>query len=751
MIGQTVSHYKIFEQLGCGGMGIVYRAQDLKLGRPVALKFLPSELTRNHEAKTRFILEAKNASALDHPNICTIYELGETAEGQVFIAMACYEGETLEHALRGGPFKVDRAVTVAEQIASGLTEAHRTGIIHRDIKPANIILTQDGTPKIIDFGLAKLAGQMGLTRSRSRVGTPAYMSPEQIRGEEVDARTDLWSLGVVLYEMLTGRLPFAADDEYAFLYKILNEPPDPPTRHRPDITPSLWSILDRLLAKDLVERYQSARDLLRDLGSGKSESEYHPPAPTTIASIAVLPFEDMSPEHDQDYFCEGIAEELINALTHVDGLRVVARISSFAFKGKQGKVREIGRRLAVETILEGSIRKADHRLRVTVQLTSVQDESALWSERYDRRLEDIFAIQDDVCVSVVERLRVMLGRGERMNLVRRRANNHEAYNLYLKGRFLHNQRRRESIRKSIEYYSQAAAIDPSFALAYVGLAETYEVLGSWRELPPDFAFSEARRASKTALQLDDLLPEAHVIAGYVSLFCDWSWKAAEREFQRAITLNPACAEAHHHRAHYLEATGRFDLALSAINRAMELEPVAPSLNCCATQILFSARRYDEAVRQGYATLEMAPSLYGLLGWIGAAYIKNGLVQAGLAAIAEGRRHLIGDPRLQALYGTACAMAGDIEGARGALEKLLALSLEKYVDQYYIAWLHEALGNRDCALKSLEKAYDEHSRWMAWVAVDPLMDGLRAEPRYIGLIEKVGVIIAPHFPTSTELL
>jgi adenylate cyclase len=375
---------------------------------------------------------------------------------------------------------------------------------------------------------------------------------------------------------------------------------------------------------------------------------------------------------------------------------------------------------------------------VTVQLTNVEDESALWSERYDRTLEDIFAIQDDVCVSIVSELKVMLGQGERSNLVRRRAKHHEAYNLYLKGRFLFNQRKHESVARSTECYSQAVALDPAFALAYAGLAESYEVLGSWRDLPRDHAFGEARKASETALRLDDRLPEAHVVAGYVRMFCDWSWTAAEREFQRALTLNPACAEGHHMRAHYLEMMGKFDLALSEIDRAMELEPVAPSLHSCAAQILYNARRYDPAIRQAYATLEMAPTFHGLYGWIGAAYLKNGLLDSGLAALTEGLAHLPQDPRLQALFGTACALSGDTEGANRVLARLHAMSKEKYVDSYYTTWLHEAMGNRRDACESLERAYDERSNWLPWLAVDPLLDSLRSDPGCAGLLRKMGL-------------
>ena len=738
MVGKVISHYRILEQLGGGGMGLVYRAEDSRLKRTVALKFLPTALTRDVEAKERFIHEAQSASALDHPNICTIHELGETEEGQLFIVMACYEGENLQKKLERGPLAKDAAVALAIQIASGLTEAHKRGIIHRDIKPGNIIITADGTARIIDFGLAKLAGQARLTKTGSTLGTVAYMSPEQARGEELDARTDIWSLGVVLYEMLSGRPPFAAEHEQAALYRILNEDPEPLSAFRGDLSPEILQVVERTLEKDPVERYPSALELLQDLRLARSGGGTRPEAPKAFASVAVLPFEDMSQEHDQEYFCDGVAEELINALAHVSGLRVVARTSSFSFKGQRKDVREIGRKLGVGTLLEGSVRKADRRLRITVQLTSTRDSSPLWSERYDRNLEDIFAIQDDVCVSVVDRLKVILGHGERTDLVRRRTSDHEAYNLYLKGRFLLNQRKHESVARSIEYYSQAVALDPSFALAYAGLAESYEVLGSWRDIPMESAFSEARRASQAALRLDDRLPEAHVVAGYVNLFCDWNWAAAEREFQRALTLNPACAEAHHMRAHYLEMMGKFEMALSEITRAVELDPVTPSVSSCTAQVLYHARRYDEAIRQAYATLEMAPTFYGLYGWIGAAYVKSGLLDSGVATLREGLQHLPEDPRLVALYGSACAISRNKEEASASLAKLDALSKAKYVDPYYRTWLFEALGDRTAAWESLIQAYNEHSNWLPWVSVDPLLDELRTDPRVVKILERLGL-------------
>jgi serine/threonine-protein kinase len=738
LIGKTVSHYNILEKIGGGGMGIVYRAQDTRLSRTAAVKFLPPELTTDPVAKARFIHEARAASSLDHPNICTIYDLGETDEGEVFIVMACYEGETLRRKIERGPLPVAEATGLALQIASGLAEAHRGGIVHRDIKPANIIVTAAEVVRIIDFGLAKLAGEARLTRSGSAAGTAAYMSPEQVRGEDVDARTDLWSLGVVIYEMLAGKSPFEAEHEQAAFYRILNDEPGALASQRTDIPPALQAVVNRALRKDPVDRYPSALEMANELKLVRSGGE--PPAPHSepVASVAVLPFQDLSPERDQEYFCDGVAEELINALTHVTGLRVVARTSSFSFKGQRTDAREIGRRLGVRTLLEGSVRKSERHLRITVQLTDVREGSAVWSERYDHDLEDIFSIQDSVCAAVVRNMNVTLGRGDQINLTRRRASNSEAYNLYLKGRFLFNQRKHESVARSLDYYLQAVDVDPTFALAYAAMAEAYEVLGSWHDLPWEDAFDRARRASQTALRLDEGLPESHVSAGYVSMFCDWNWTTAERAFQRALTLNPACAEAHHQRAHYLELMGKFEMAIGEIRRAMELEPVAPSLGSCAAQIFYHARRYNEAITQAYATLEMAPQFHGLNGWIGAAYLKSGLSGPAIAAFQEGLRHLSEDPRLHALFGTASAISGREGDARASIEKLKALSAQKYVDPYYLIWLHNALGDRSAALECLDMAHRVHSGWLPWMAIDPLLDDLRTETQAVDILEHLGL-------------
>jgi serine/threonine protein kinase len=421
--GTVVSHYKIIEKIGAGGMGVVYKAEDTRLKRLVALKFLPADLTRDSGAKERFTREAQAASALDHNNICTIYEIDETDDGQMFIAMACYEGETMREKIKRDHLRVEEALDMAIQVAQGLAKAHEKRITHRDIKPANIMVTGDGVVKIMDFGLAKLTGQSGLTRAGTTVGTVAYMSPEQLRGGEIDYKSDIWSLGVVLYEMLTGELPFRGEGDQATIYSILNKEPQPVASIRRDIPGELESVVSRALTKNPESRYENMRDFLVDLRKAREELEVDVSERLSESkakpSIAVLPFIDMSPQKDQEYFCDGMAEELINTLANLEGLQVASRTSAFQFKDKGHDIREVGRRLKVQSVLEGSVRKAGDRLRITAQLVSVADGYHLWSEKYDREMEDIFAIQDEISLAIVDNLKLKLLRQEKARLVKR--------------------------------------------------------------------------------------------------------------------------------------------------------------------------------------------------------------------------------------------------------------------------------------------------------------------------------------------
>jgi serine/threonine protein kinase/Tfp pilus assembly protein PilF len=583
MIGQTISHYKISEKLGQGGMGVVYKAEDTKLKRTVALKFLPPDLTRDPEAKQRFIHEAQAASALEHNNICNIHEIDETDDGQTFIVMACYEGEILKDKIQKGPLKVEQAIDITIQVAEGLKKAHKTGIVHRDIKPANIFIADDGIVKILDFGLAKLAGQVKLTKTGTTIGTVAYMAPEQARGEKIDQRTDIWSLGVVLYEMLSGQLPFKSEYVQALVYSILNEDPEPIKNLRPSVPMELERIIAKTLAKSSDERYQHINDVLVDLRKLKKElesiiSEELPSKKKPRPSIAVLPFTNLSADKEQEFFCDGMAEEIINALTHVEGLRVVARTSAFVFKDKCEDIREIGKKLNVETLLEGSVRKAGNRLRISAQLINVADGYHLWSEKYDRDMEDIFAVQDEISLAIVAKLKVRLLGEERAAIMKRHTEDVEAHNFYLQGRYFWNKRTKGGLKKAIEYFKLAAEKDPDYALAYAGLADVYNVLPGYWILSREEAYPKAKEAALRALELDDRLAEAHTSLADVKYNFENDLEGAEQEFKRAMALNPGYATAHHWYSIFLRHMDRFEEAVKEGKHALELDPLSPVLN-----------------------------------------------------------------------------------------------------------------------------------------------------------------------------
>jgi len=737
--GTAIGPFRITRLLGAGGMGEVFLAHDSRLDRNVALKFLRSQPGTDAAARARFEQEIRAIARLDHPNVVTLYEVGEH-RGRPYLVMQFVEGHSLSEFSRGRTLSLETVLDLGLQLCAGLQAAHDHGVIHRDLKPSNILVDDRLRARIVDFGLARIRGASRLTETGSICGTTGYIPPELINGEEVDARSDLFSLGVVLYELLAGRLPFTATSEVAYLHAALYERPEPLSRFREDAPAELEAILEKALAQDRAARHQTAAELAADLRGIHLRPDGAPPGARPRPSVAVLAFEDMSPEHDQEYLCDGITEELIHALTRIEGLRVIARNSAFVFKGSHADVREIGRTLGVGALLAGSVRKAGNRVRIGAQLIDARDGSHLWAEAFDRTLDDVFAIQDEVCLAIAGRLRGTLLEEEKARLVKRWTSDPRAYTLYLKGRFFFNQRAEPALRRSLECYAQAIEADPRFALAHAGLAEAYESLGTLRALAPEVAYPEARRAGLRAVELDDSLAEAHVGLATVRMYCDWDWSGARRELERALEINPACSGAHHMSAHWHELMGEFEQATSGMDRALEIEPVAPSLRSCLAQILFNARRYDETIREAALTLEMAPSFVGVLGWIGMAHLQQGHVEAALKALRQGLEQRPGDPRLDALLGYACATAGDAAQAQAALERLTALSRERYVDPYFLAWTQAGLRDADAAFLALGTACDERSQWACLLGVDPLLDGLRPDARFSALLERVGLHI-----------
>jgi serine/threonine protein kinase/Tfp pilus assembly protein PilF len=749
MIGKTVSHYRILEKLGEGGMGVVYKAEDTKLKRTVALKFLPSELTRDAEAKERFINEAQAASALDHPNICNVHEISETEDEQIFIAMACYEGETLKKKIERGAMDLDQAIPIAIQVAEGLAKAHARGIVHRDIKPANVIVTNDGVAKILDFGLAKLAGQVRLTKTSSTVGTIAYMSPEQIEGREVGSRTDIWSLGVVVYEMVTGRLPFWGEYEPAIIYSILNDKPKLMSSLRDGVPRELERVVERILAKNQDDRYRSVAELLADLralSEEKSErlraGRFGRQEATETGqgkkSIGVLPFRSLSDSRDDEYFSDGTTEDIITHLSKIRELRVISRTSVMRYKHSEKSIPEIGRELGVATILEGSVRRAGGRVRIVAQLLDAQTDEHMWAETYDRDMKDIFAIQSDVAEKIAAALKAELSPVEKERIERKPTESMEAYNYYLKGRFYWNKRRGEDLRTAVDYFNQAIETDPAYALAYAGLASTYVLLPEYAGLPAKEFMPKAEAAARKALELDPALAEPHAVLGLIKRSYEWDWVGAESEFNRAIELNPSYPTAHHWYSLMLCESGRFDEAQAEIRLAQELDPLSLVINVAMGSGPYYKRQYDKAVEECKKTLELDPNFALARFVLGRAYVEQGEFEAGIAEF-EKARAIVGSSSLgPGDVGNAYARAGRKSDAAKILDELLQLSRQGYSVSYDIALVYWGLGDKNQALEWLERAYEERSSFLDEIKVDPKWDGLRSDPRFVALMKKVGL-------------
>jgi eukaryotic-like serine/threonine-protein kinase len=794
MIGQAISHYKILEKLGEGGMGIVYKAHDTKLDRIVALKFLPSHLSPDNTEKERFLNEAKAASALDHTNICSIHSIEETDNGTLFIVMAYYEGMSLKGKIEQRPLPLKDVVKYATQIASGLQKAHEKGIVHRDLKPANIFITNDDHIKIIDFGLAKVMHQNMLTKSGSTLGTVPYMSPEQAQGVKVDHRTDIWSMGVVIYEMITGQHPFKSDYETALVYSIINEEPEPITAVRSNVPMELERIVLKALQKDRNFRYQSVEELIVDLNAVKREQEhdksqkravpsggfknayssdkgrlriyflggvvllfgviiiiaaslflFQSSSLNEIRSIAVLPLTNLSGDSEQEYFSDGMTEALITDLAGITALRVISRTSMMQYKGVSKPLAEIARELDVDAIVEGTVMRSGLQVRITAQLIDAKTERHLWTNSYTRELQDILLLQSEVARAIADEIKITLTPQEHAHLtgVDVRMVNTDAYEAILKGRYFWNQRTPESLKRAIHFYEQAIAIDPEYADAYRGIGSTYMVMGVFYGNPEE-NFPKARAYIEKALQVDGKVLGGNLGLGAYNLFYKWDWPAADRYLSREVELHPAFDHGNNVRGVYLASLGKEDEAIVEFQKALRVDPLSLIINADFGNAYYMMRQYDQAIVQCQRTIDIDPNFILTYIPIAAAYSEKGEYKKAIS-ILESARSRIGESQFEspsillAELAYVYAKSGSTEPAIQILQQLKVRISSEYIDPYLIALIYVALEKNTEAFAWLEKARKARSSRMLWLDVEPKFDPIRSDPRFKVFREKIGFI------------
>ncbi len=729
--GTEVSHYQIITALGAGGMGEVYLARDTILGRNVALKFMPDSLSSDSDYRTRFLREAQASARLSHPNIIIVHEVGEF-KGRPFIAMEHIEGATLKEHIAKKGFSVEQSVEIVAQIAGALQCAHNHGVIHRDVKPSNILIDPYGRPRLLDFGLAMVHDADQITKTGSTMGTFDYMSPEQVMGKELDHRTDIFSLGVVFFELITGMNPFKRDSRPATLHAIAYDEPPEIDKIRPGIPRGLAEVITGILEKNRDRRYQKAGDIKQDLLKVQAQGNAggivsKPP------SIAVLPFANLSTDSEQEYFCDGIAEDIISDLSRVSGLKVVARTSAFAFKGKNEDVREIGRKLNVAYVLEGSVRKGGDRLRITAQLIEVAEGYHVWAEKYDRKIEDIFAIQDEISQNIVEKLKGHLGPGDRDSVPDVTV---EAYQLYSQGRHFINKRNSENLFKALDYFRKCAAIAPDYALVHAGLADAYFLLFAYDLLSPRDAVAKARVEANRAIELKPRLADAHATLGGILTYHDWAWKDAEKAFLQTLELSPGHATAHQWYGELLSYLKRDEEAEKHLKIALEYDPLS------AIALIMTAWHYMRS-GQYETSLEFISRIEKLGGMNDFAHVIAAADYMYLEDRENTYRHLnlsrkvSGDTTLSiAISGHFGFLLGDKEAAREAKERLHRK--EGYLPEAYLAALHHDLGEEEEAVGHLHDALRRRDAELIFMASMPYYASIRKDPKMMNLLSILGL-------------
>ncbi|MEJ2647845.1 MAG: protein kinase, partial [Sedimentisphaerales bacterium] len=690
--------------------------------------------------------EAQLLASMNHPNIATIHEELEETEGAIYLILEYIHGPTLADRIASGPLDLKEALSIACQSAAALAAAHEQGIIHRDLKPGNIKITTEGNVKVLDFGLAKVIeeaetkSQMSTVTQPGRViGTPAYMSPEQAVGDPVDYKTDIWSLGVVIYEMLTRELPFHGNTQQALTHSILHDKPKSLTRLRRDAPISLEQVLSRLMQKDRSNRPDNMKVVVKELEAIRGDFVTKVNPSKRPPSIAVLPFVDMSPGGDHEYFCDGMAEELINALAQIKDLRVIARTSAFSYKGRNVNVRDIGKELDVAAILEGSIRKAGNRLRITAQLVDTEDGHHLWSERYDRNMGDVFAIQDEITLAIVDKLQPALLGEEKVKLAKGENIDIDAYKLHLMGRFLWSKQTEDGFKTAIDYFKLAIKQDPNYAPAFAGLADCYNLLGYYIYQQPKDAFPKAKEAALEALRLDSRLAEAHTSLGWILLYYEWDWERAENEFKQAIELNPNYATAHHWYSVYLFASGRFEESLNRAKRAPELDPLSKMANINIGWSYFFMRRYDSAIEAFQKALLIEEGFWYAHWALSVAYFQKEMYEKSLIEIQKARDLFKGyQPRIESRIGMIYASMSKKEEAQKVLKDLIEFSKQKYVPPVFIAEIYFSMEKNDQGFEWLNKAFEVRDGELTWLRFNPIYDNIRSDPRYTALLRRMNL-------------
>ncbi len=744
MIGKTISHYKILEKLGEGGMGIVYKAQDLKLDRFVALKFLPPHLTTSDEEKRRFIHEAKAASALQHNNICAIHEIDETEAGQIFICMDYYEGETLNKKIKEKPLPLKEAIKIAIQIAQGLKKAHSKNIVHRDIKPANILITEEGWVKIIDFGLAKLKGQTMLTKAGTTMGTVAYMSPEQTRGGMVDHRTDIWSLGVLLYEIIAGEQPFKGDYEQAVIYSILNEEPEFITKIRGEVPEQIEQILDKALTKSPEKRFQTMEEMLEqlnnageDLSEGLSKKSPLFRLGRKQRRIALLPLKSITQDAEQEWFTDGMTDALITDLAKIGGIRVISRSSAMKYKSTDKTPPEIAAELGVQYVIEGSIVKMRDQVKVSARLINAPDDEYLWADDYERAFSNILALQSEIAQTIAHKIQVQLTPEEQKRLNSVSPVNPEAHEAYLKGMFHWYKLSPQDLEIALHYFELALEKDPNYALAHAGIALVWGGQMQMGLIPHREAGPRVKAAAARALELDSTLVEVHHTLALSRAWWEWDWEGAETAFRQAIALNPNYPDTRAYYSHFLNIIGRPEEAIVQIECALELDPLNSLFQALYCMDLLYMHRYDDATTQLRNTLKFAPNEPVVRSTMRTAFHMKGMYKE---ALEEWKAFYIARGDREAEEALARGYLED--GYPGAM-LFVAETMEKrsqttYVTPWQIGTLYTRAGKKDKALDWLEKAFEARDVNVPYLSVDPLFDDLRSDPRFQNLLRRLNL-------------